>query len=103
MNNDQDHCAANEPATSAPPCFPAASEPPGSAIPNIAKYHRGFFNISYSDSLKLLARFVYSESLDLIRSNSCLLGRLGSPQLHLLSFEFVLKAEISFLRLHDLH
>lgn len=54
-------------------------------------------------SLKLLARFAYSESLDLIRSNSCLLGRLGSPQLHLLSFEFVPKVESSFLRLYDLH
>ena len=96
-------CATNEPAASAPPRFSASSEPPCSAIPFIVRYPWGFLNISYSDSLKLLARFVYSEVLDLIRSNSCLLGRLGSPQLHFLSFEFVPKAEISFLRLHDLH
>ncbi len=52
---------------------------------------------------KLFARFVYLGSLDLIRSNSCLLGRPDSPQLHFLSFEFVPKDEISLPRLHDLH
>jgi hypothetical protein len=96
-------CAANELAASALPCFSASSEPPCSAIPFIVRYPRGFLNISHSDSLKLLASFVYSESLDLNRSNSCLLGRLGSPQLDLLSFNFVPKTEISFLGLHDLH